>query len=236
MPLDADGVEVRPIKQMSGGASFNEVFLSGVRVSDDVRIGAVGDGWKVALTVLGHERATSGSSRRGGGYDELVMLARHLGRTGDPIIRQGLARAYEMKKLPRVGARRCRRARQGDRFVGARGSITKLMWTIAMAHTSDLASQLLGASLTAATGEWGTYEWNEHVLGAPGYRIAGGTDEIQRNIIGERVLGLPGEPRVDRDVSFAELAGWPTTLTYYTSTTVVRETVEWRSPLWERCR
>ena len=74
-----------------------------------------------------------------------------------------------------------------------------------MAHTSDVASHLLGASLTADTGMWGTYAWNEHVLGAPGYRIAGGTDEIQRNIIGERVLGLPGEPRVDRDLSFAEL-------------------------------
>ena len=73
-----------------------------------------------------------------------------------------------------------------------------------MAHTSDIAGQLLGAALTADTGEWGTYAWNEHVLGAPGYRIAGGTDEIQRNIIGERVLGLPGEPRVDRDVSFAD--------------------------------
>ena len=65
---------------------------------------------------------------------------------------------------------------------------------------------MLGPSLTADTGEWGTYAWNEHVLGAPGYRIAGGSDEIQRNIIGERVLGLPGEPRVDRDISFAELA------------------------------
>jgi alkylation response protein AidB-like acyl-CoA dehydrogenase len=206
VPLDADGVEVRPIKQMSGGASFNEVFLSGVRVSDDVRIGAVGDGWKVALTVLGHERATSGSSRRGGGYDELVMLARHLGRTGDPAVRQGLARAYEMMKLRewvRAGAAARAKATGSS---GPAGSITKLMWTIAMAHTSDMASQLLGASLTADTGDWGTYGWNEHVLGAPGYRIAGGTDEIQRNIIGERVLGLPGEPRVDRDVSFAELA------------------------------
>jgi len=74
-----------------------------------------------------------------------------------------------------------------------------------MTHTSDVAGQLLGPRLTADTGEWGTFGWNEHVLGAPGYRIAGGTDEIQRNIIGERVLGLPGEPRVDRDLSFAEL-------------------------------
>jgi alkylation response protein AidB-like acyl-CoA dehydrogenase len=78
------------------------------------------------------------------------------------------------------------------------------MWTAGMAKTSDVASMLLGARLTADTGEWGTYAWTEHVLGAPGYRIAGGSDEIQRNIIGERVLGLPAEPRVDKDISFTE--------------------------------
>jgi alkylation response protein AidB-like acyl-CoA dehydrogenase len=209
VPIDTAGVEVRPIKQMSGGASFNEVFLSGVRVPDTMRIGDVGGGWKVALTVLGHERSTSGSSRRGGGFDELVLLARHLGRTGDPLIRQDLARAYELKKVRewvRAGAAARAKATGSS---GPGGSITKLMWTIAMAHTSDLAGRLLGASLTADTGEWGTFAWNEHVLGAPGYRIAGGTDEIQRNIIGERVLGLPGEPRVDRDMSFAELVRLP---------------------------
>ena len=74
-----------------------------------------------------------------------------------------------------------------------------------MRQISDLSSQLLGPLLTADTGEWGTFAWNQHVLGAPGYRIAGGSDEIQRNIIGERVLGLPGEPRVDRDIPFSEL-------------------------------
>ena len=205
VPLDADGVEVRPIRQMSGGASFNEVFLNAVRVGDELRVGDVGQGWKVALTVLGHERSTSGSSRRGGGFDELLMLARHLGRTDDPIIRQGLARAYELKKLRDWVRARAPPPAKATGSSGPAGSITKLMWTVAMTHTSDVAGQLLGPALTADTGEWGTFGWNEHVLGAPGYRIAGGTDEIQRNIIGERVLGLPGEPRVDRDLSFAEL-------------------------------
>jgi alkylation response protein AidB-like acyl-CoA dehydrogenase len=206
VPLDTAGLEIRPIKQMSGGTSFNEVFLSGVRVADDMRIGEVGQGWKVALTVLGHERSSSGGSSRGGDYDELVMLARHLGRNDDPVIRQGLARAYEMKKV-REWVRAGNAARsKATGSSGPGGSITKLMWTIAMAHTSEVAGQLLGPALTADTGEWGTFAWNEHVLGAPGYRIAGGTDEIQRNIIGERVLGLPGEPRVDRDVSFSQLA------------------------------
>ena len=75
----------------------------------------------------------------------------------------------------------------------------KIFWTEGMNLMSDVISLVLGPRLVADTGEWGTYEWGEHVLGAPGYRIAGGSDEIQRNIIGERVLGLPREPRVDRD-------------------------------------
>ena len=73
-----------------------------------------------------------------------------------------------------------------------------------MQEISAVASSMLGPALTADTGEWGTFGWNDHVLGAPGYRIAGGSDEIQRNIIGERVLGLPGEPRTDRDVAFKD--------------------------------
>jgi alkylation response protein AidB-like acyl-CoA dehydrogenase len=71
---------------------------------------------------------------------------------------------------------------------------------------SDVVSQVLGPALVADTGEWGTYAWGEHVLGAPGYRIAGGSDEVQRNIIGERVLGLPSEPRVDRDLPWKDVA------------------------------
>ena len=74
-----------------------------------------------------------------------------------------------------------------------------------MTLISDVVSQILGAALVADTGEWGTYAWGEHVLGAPGYRIAGGSDEIQRNIIGERVLGLPPEPRVDKDVPYRDV-------------------------------
>ncbi|HTN79932.1 MAG TPA: acyl-CoA dehydrogenase family protein [Acidimicrobiales bacterium] len=206
VPLDAGGIEIRPIRQMTGGASFNEVFLSGVRVSDDLRVGPLGAGWKVALTVLGHERAVSGSSRRGGGFDELLMLARHLGRTDEPMMRQGLARAFEMKRVREWTRSRAAAQAKATGSSGPGGSIGKLLWTQAMRQTSDLAGELLGPSLTADTGEWGTFAWNEHLLGAPGYRIAGGSDEIQRNIIGERVLGLPGEPRVDRDQTFAELA------------------------------
>ena len=87
---------------------------------------------------------------------------------------------------------------------GPEGSLSKLMWTANMKRVSDAISAILGARLVADTGEWGTYAWGEHVLGAPGYRIAGGSDEVQRNIVGERVLQLPAEPRVDKDISFAE--------------------------------
>jgi alkylation response protein AidB-like acyl-CoA dehydrogenase len=78
------------------------------------------------------------------------------------------------------------------------------MWTAGMTRVSDVISKVLGAKVVADTGEWGTFAWSEHILGAPGYRIAGGSDEIQRNIVGERVLGLPPEPRVDKDVPFSE--------------------------------
>jgi alkylation response protein AidB-like acyl-CoA dehydrogenase len=196
VPLDAPGVEVRPIRQMTGGSSFNEVFLTGVRIPDDLRLGPVGGGWKVALTTLGFERSTSGGhSTVGGSWAQVLALARAMGRTVDPVVRQRLARLYSVDRV-----RSWRRVDSGPA-----GSIGKLAWTEWMTEVSDVVSALLGAQLTADAGEWGTFGWTAHVLGAPGYRIAGGSDEIQRNIIGERVLGLPGEPRVDRDVPFSQV-------------------------------
>ncbi len=206
VPLAAPGVEVRPIKQMNGGASFNEVFLSGVRLDDSLRIGGVGEGWTVAVTILGFERENSGSSgRRGGTFDDLLLLARHLGRTDDPVIRQGLARAYSVQKARTWARDRAAAGAKRSGTAGPEGSIGKLLWSESMRHITEVASQLLGPALAADTGEWGTFGWNQHVLGAPGYRIAGGSDEIQRNIIGERVLGLPSEPRVDRDLPFNQI-------------------------------
>jgi alkylation response protein AidB-like acyl-CoA dehydrogenase len=205
VPLDTAGVEVRPIKQMNGGASFNEVFFSGARIPDDLRVGDVGNGWNVAVTVLGFERENSGSGgRRGGSFDDLLMLARHVDRTNDPLVRQALTRIYSVQKT-RTWARDRAAAAAKKGVVGPEGSIGKLLWSDSMQQMSDLATQLLGPALSADTGEWGTFEWNQHVLGAPGYRIAGGSDEIQRNIIGERVLGLPSEPRVDRGMPFSQI-------------------------------
>jgi alkylation response protein AidB-like acyl-CoA dehydrogenase len=207
VPLGAPGVEIRPIRQMSGGTSFNEVFLADVRLPDELRLGAVGDGWRVAVTCLGYERDHSGGGsggQVGGRYPQVLALARHLGRTDEPLVRQSLADVYIHDGVARLTNRRAAARLKAGETPGPEASLGKLMWTANLTRVSDAVSLLLGPRLLADTGEWGTYAWGEHVLGAPGYRIAGGSDEIQRNIIGERVLGLPPEPRVDKDRPFSQ--------------------------------
>jgi alkylation response protein AidB-like acyl-CoA dehydrogenase len=206
VPFDADGVDVRPIRQMSGGSNFNEVFLTDVRIADDLRLGEVGEGWRVALTCLGFERdhSSGGGGGTGGGFRQVLATARHFGLTADPQIRQILADLFAHQKLAQMTNRRAAAALKAGQTPVPEGSLGKLMWTANMTRVSAAISAVLGPRLIADSCEWGTYGWAEHVLGAPGYRIAGGSDEIQRNNIGERVLGLPAEPRVDKDVSFAE--------------------------------
>ncbi len=208
IPMDLPGIEVRPIKQMSGGASFNEVFFSEVRLPDAMRLGAIGEGWRVALTTLGFERDRSGQTvtgRVGGSWAQLLATARALDRTGDPVIRQRLAEAYTHERIEVYLNRRLADLVRAGGTPGPEGSLGKLLWTNGMTLFSHVVSQILGPSLVADTGAWGTYAWGQHVLGAPGYRIAGGSDEIQRNIIGEHVLGLPLEPRVDKNVPWRDI-------------------------------
>jgi alkylation response protein AidB-like acyl-CoA dehydrogenase len=200
VPMDAPGVEIRPIKQMTGGASFNEVFLDGVRVPDANRLGDPGAGWRVTLATLNFERANAGSGAGhhgvGGSFDQVLELARSMGRAADAVTRQRLASLFVHLRVREMNEARLMAAVDGE--PDAAGSIGKLLWTQWMTEAADVVSGLLGPRLAADTGEWGTYAWTQHLLGAPGYRIAGGSDEIQRNIIGERVLGLPPEPKVDR--------------------------------------
>lgn len=200
LPLDAPGVEVRPIKQMSGGSSFCEVFFNDVRISDDLRIGEVGDGWTVATTTLSLERDHSESgaegSASGGSWRQLLATARRMGVVDDPVMRDKLMKVYIHGRVESFTNRRAADlARSG--MPGPEGSLGKLLWTEGMREISAVIGDILGPRLLADSGEWGTYEWNAHLLGAPGYRIAGGSDEVQRNIIGERVLGLAREPRAD---------------------------------------
>ena len=207
IPMDAPGVEIRPIRQMSGAASFNEVFLSAVQVGDDMRVGPTGDGWKVANATLGFERTASGQAqrRKGGTFEDLLRLAIRLGKSGDPVVRQQLADVYVRTQLRAATTERVARAAAAGAAPGPAASIGKLVASANLMRIGEVATALLGARIAADTGEPDGFAWTEHVLGAPGYRLAGGTDEIQRNIIGERVLGLPREPRVDKGVPYSKL-------------------------------
>ena len=196
VPMDAPGVDIRPIRQMSGGSTFNEVFLADVELSDSMRLGAEGDGWKVALTTLGFERSSSaGIVSAGGNSTDLVRLAGNLRITDDPMVRQQLAEAAIYERAAALMVARYAEREQAGSVPGVEGSIGKLVWTQNLKRIGDAAASFLGPKILADSGEPDTFAWTEHLLGAPGYRIAGGSDEIQRNIIGERGLGLPREPR-----------------------------------------
>jgi alkylation response protein AidB-like acyl-CoA dehydrogenase len=196
VPMKAPGMTVRPIRQMTGGSSFNEVFLDDVEVGDDLRIGDVGAGWTVAMTTLSYERdhSAGGSRTVGGDFDRVLATAARVGADRDPVIRQLLADLYIHLRAEHLLNRRVAAAFTAGAEPGPTESIGKLVWSQNLTRIGAVISEVLGARIAADTGEWGTYAWAEHLLGAPGYRIAGGSDEIQRNIIGERVLGLPREP------------------------------------------
>jgi alkylation response protein AidB-like acyl-CoA dehydrogenase len=193
----APGVEVRPLRQMTGGADFNEVFLSDVVVPDDYRLGEVDAGWKVAVVTLLNERGAIGGPAGGGsGLFQLgryVTMLRHLGCCDDPDVRQAYARLHTGIVAAKEMRRRAEAAAK-DGVLGAEMSLSRLALVQNLAAISDLVSVALGHQLIADTGEWGTYGWSDLVLGVPGFRLGGGTDEIQRNIVAERVLNLPKEP------------------------------------------
>ncbi len=196
--MHAPGVEIRPLRQMTGGASFNEVFFNEVRVPTSHLLGDVDGGWSVALTTLMNERAAIGGG--GGGVGTMSMtrfieLAKFLGCSDDPITRQRLADIYIRGSVARFTNLRAMAKIRLGQLPGPEMSIAKLALTENMSLISQLLGEMLGARMIADTGEWGTYAWNEFVLGVPGMRIAGGTDEVMRNIVGERVLGLPKEPK-----------------------------------------
>ncbi len=194
VPMTADGVTVRPIQQMTGGSSFNEVFLEDVRLNDELRLGPVGQGWAVTLTVLAAERL-DGANLGLANADQAIALAQNCGRTLTGMEADRVADLAARILAQRAAGMRVAQAMVSGVEPGPEASLGKLLATDTMARTSQVTRALLGADLVADRGIWGRYAWSEHVLGAPGYRIAGGTDEIQHNIIAERVLGLPKEPR-----------------------------------------
>ncbi len=236
------GIEVRPLRQMNGHASFNEVFLSDARVRDDHVVGTVGGGWAAATTTLMHERGmaaaigqrSSGAGRsaapvrrtrresdaetaayretykwypqRAGRIDLIEGQAREHGRTEDPVVRQSIAATLAFEQSARWTAKRARAARVAGKQPGPEGSLGKL--------SSSVTARAADRTHTAILGAYGMLNGPdtdhsglvaEILVSTPAQSIAGGTDDIQRNIMGERVLGLPKEPAVDTGVAFREV-------------------------------
>jgi alkylation response protein AidB-like acyl-CoA dehydrogenase len=230
------GVEVRPLRQMNGRSSFNEVFIDEARVPHANLVGELHGGWAVARTTLSHERglaaglfgslppAGGGRTReeaaaeagaylktyewypqRAGRADLVAPLAQRLGRSGDPVLRQEMAALHALQRAAQLTAQRATAQRRAGR-PGPEGSLGKL-------HGSGIA-RAAAAAHTNVAGAHAMLDGPDSLEGGivaevlvsvPGQSIAGGTDEIQHDIIGERVLGLPKEPSVDADIPFRDV-------------------------------
>jgi alkylation response protein AidB-like acyl-CoA dehydrogenase len=207
--MHAPGVTVRPLRQMAGGSGFNEVFFDDVRIPDSERLGEPGEGWRVALTTLMNERVAIG----GGGSDigvSVESLAAHardrlpaLPPERQVLARQAVGRAVVGLLATRyTGYRRFTALSQGG-LPGPEASAGKLAGTVASRLAADAAVRLLGDDAVYAATADGDDTWQRTQAYLPGLAIAGGTDQVLRNILGERVLGLPPEPRADKGVPFA---------------------------------
>jgi alkylation response protein AidB-like acyl-CoA dehydrogenase len=236
LPMHQPGIEVRPLRQMNFHASFNQVFLDGARVPAANVVGAVGQGWTVALTTLAYERrfgamrpprydprpgraldearaeaaahfaVYSWYPQRAGRPDLVVEHASAAGVADDPVIRQAIARLVTLQRVSAWTAERSRAARERGARPGAEGSLGKLALSAVARESARVHSMIAGAQ-ALLTGKDAPYEGTiaEVLLSVPAQSIAGGTDEIQKNIIAEKVLGLPPEIRTDRDVPFSQL-------------------------------
>ena len=212
LDMRSPGIEVRPIKQMSGSTHFNEVYFTDVRVPDDQRLGAIGQGWQVAITTLMNERLALGGTGGGVGFRQVFDLAKKVEIDGEPAIRDKNVRAklatwYAQEAgLKYTGYRSLTALSKGE-TPGPENSIGKL---VAASKAQDMASfaldllELSGAvSDPAYAAARGLFQ--AAFLNAPGDRLAGGSDEIMLNILSERVLGLPQDVRVDKGVPFNEV-------------------------------
>jgi alkylation response protein AidB-like acyl-CoA dehydrogenase len=202
IPMDARGVEVRPLRQMTGEAEFNEVFLDDVEVPVENLIGPENEGWRVANTTLANERGASFVWKEQvlleAALDRLSNTCRRTGRRHDPLVRQRLARAFIDIEIFRLhNAHTLSRLARGEE-IGAESSIVKLFWAETSQRLSATALAVLGpGSLLTGADERAIDggAWAGSVLSTRANSIMGGTSEIQRNVIGERLLGLPREPR-----------------------------------------
>ena len=235
LPMHQPGVEVRPLKQMNYHASFNEVFMTDAVIPKEYVIGDVGGGWAGALITLSYERQFASLGRadprgagraidearheadefystyawypqRAGRADLVIDFARRAGREDDPLVRQEVARLITMQRVSSWTASRAAAVRALGRLPGAEGSIGKLSLSQVARQAARVHSMIAGAEgmLSGPESPYGGVI-AEVLISVPAQSIAGGTDEIQRNIIGERILGLPREPAADSDVPFRDV-------------------------------
>ena len=210
--MRAPGVEIKPIKQLTGDADFNEVYFTDVRVSDRQRLGEVGQGWQVALTTLMNERAAIGGGIGKMDVDLAVAIAQDVELDGQPAIdnaavRTRIADWYVQEAGLKYTGYRSLTALSRGALPGPENSIGKLVGAPKMQAMASFLMDLLGASgaISDETLAVKAGIIQRSYMGAPGMRIAGGTDEIMANIIAERVLGLPQEPRLDKGIPFTDV-------------------------------
>ncbi len=201
LDMRTPGIEVRPLRQMTGGATFNEVFLTDVRIPAANVVGEVNGGWRATMTTLANERSLGGGASE---FKQVLKLARECGVTDRPVVRQRLARCYAQDQIVRYLGFRIQTALSKG-ISTPETSLIKLVRSQMAAETAALALAVQGARGTLVGGSApDDGHWQRQFLSAPSLRIAAGSDEIQRNVIGERVLGLPHDVQVDRDVPFRD--------------------------------
>ena len=211
VPMDQPGIEVRPIKMITGESEFNETFFTDARTSADLVVGEVNGGWAVAMTLLGYERGEAAAVlpiRYRGELDRLLAMAKERGKTDDPLVRQRLAWCYSQVEIMRFLGYRALTAVLGGGHPGPESSISKLFWSEYHRKVTELAMDVMGMDGLVPSGRRpsssfqtddpgapnSTASWAETFLNARAGTIYAGTSQIQRNIIGELVLGLPKEP------------------------------------------
>jgi alkylation response protein AidB-like acyl-CoA dehydrogenase len=206
--MTTPGIDVRPLRQATGAAHFNEVFLTDVRIPVDNVVGPVNGGWGVTMTTLTNERTLIGSGAGVGDvFGDIVRLAREYGRSDDPLTRQDLAALYIRLQLLKYLGWRVQTAISRNEQPGPESSVLKLGLSRHLTLTGDLVMALQGPQATlldytdAESGPWGL-----QFLSQWASKLGGGTEQIQRNIIAERVLGMPRDTPVDKDIPFRQSA------------------------------
>lgn len=210
LDMAAPGVEIRPIHQIDGGSHFNEVFFTDVRIPKDHLLGGYNEGWKLATAMLMYERVAIGSAGAGKinqpTFKLLKSAAQETGKINDPVVRDQLMQIYSMETTKAMVAMRNKAEQKAGKTPGPGGSLGKLLGSNIAWKMREVALEMAGPSSIAWEPDADNGAERQRIfLNSFQSSIAGGTDEIQRNIIGDRVLGLPREPSVDKGVAFKDL-------------------------------